>query len=178
VSIKRSVPNMQCLILGAKYLRSNRILSRLARGILPIFGYGTVAQRVRKIIRSKNMQGYIHLLPWEKDVAVAIAASDLVVFPSIKPHFARPIIEAGAMAKPVVASRIGGVEELVEDGKTGTLVEPGDSTGLSKAIICILTTPGLKKSMGAQGQARARKLYSNANVKEIEKLYEKLLSKG
>ena len=84
------------------------------------------------------MEPWVRLLPFRPDPERLNAAADLVVFPSTLPHFARPVIEAGAMAVPVVASRLGGVEELVEDGMTGILVPPGDPAALGDAIARVL----------------------------------------
>ncbi len=175
--VKEHVPEMHCLIGGGQREPSRRISSRIARKVFPIIGYGTVAQRVEKCLNLYNMHGYVHMLPWREDVPQLIAASDVVVFPSVQPHFARPVIEAGAMAKPVVASRIGGVEELVEDGVTGLLVKSGDGNALANALIKVLRDAELAKSLGAAGLERARARYSPSNMRLIEGIYQKLLAR-
>ena len=63
----------------------------------------------------------VHILPFRKDVPNVIASADIMVVPFQKPHFARSVIEADAMGVPSVASDIGGVNEIVVDGKTGLL---------------------------------------------------------
>ncbi len=65
------------------------------------------------------------LIEFRKDIPSIINSSDIIVFPSVVPHFARSIIEAGAMAKPSIASNIGGPDELIINGETGLLVPPG-----------------------------------------------------
>lgn len=175
-TVKRKVPRMKCLIAGGSVSPSRRLSSTLARRILPLIGSGTVAQKVDRLMKMNNMYGYVHMLPWEEDVRRLIALCDVLVFPSIEPHFARPVIEAGAMEKPVVASCIGGVEELVEDGVTGYLVPPNDEVALAEALIKVLKDKALASAMGARGLERACKKYSEKNIADIEKIYERLIT--
>jgi len=176
--VKTKVPETQCLMAGAIYEQSKKLLHRAARKVLPLIGSGTVSQKVDKIIETQHMSEYVHLLPWRNDVELLIAACDVLVFPSIEPHFARPVIEAEAMAKPVVASRIGGVEELVEDGVTGILVPPGDPRALADALVKVLQDEGTAKKMGEEGYKMAKERYSPRNVRMIEEIYDRLLTNG
>lgn len=173
--VKEMIPDLHCIIAGGAYTPSNRLISRIARKILPLVGYGTINQRVDKLFSKYCMESYVYMLPWREDIESLIAASDLVVFPSIEPHFARPVIEAGAMSKPVVASNIGGVEELVEDGITGLLVPPGDVSSLADALVEVLGNGKKALEMGREGLRRAKSLYSSANIELIEDIYERLL---
>ncbi len=90
------------------------------------------------------------------DMPEVIAASDCVVFPSVVPHFARPVIEAAAMGKPAVASDLGGPRELIVSGETGLLVKPGDPAALADGLAALLTDP---KQMGEAAYNRARLLF-------------------
>lgn len=177
--VKRQVPQMHCLIPAGEYRPSGRLLSRVARIVLPWLGSGTVAQRVNRLLERHRMHDYVHLLGWQQDVERVIAASDVVVFPSVAPHFARPVIEAGAMAKPVVASRIGGVEELVADGETGLLVPPGDSVALAEAIVKVLSDTHLSHQMGESGYEKATQRFdAKHNVRQVIEVYEQILSRS
>jgi glycosyltransferase involved in cell wall biosynthesis len=110
------------------------------------------------------------------DVPLVLAASDVLAFPSTVPHFARPIIEAGAMARPVVASRLGGPLELVEDGVTGLLVPPGDPAALATAIAPLLDDPERAARLGEAGYRRARADFdAGANARRTFAVYEELL---
>jgi glycosyltransferase involved in cell wall biosynthesis len=112
------------------------------------------------------------LLPFAPNVFDYFACCDVVVFPSVEPHFARPVIEAAAMSRPVVASDIGGVRELVENGKTGLLVPPNKKVLLASAIISILDNPKVANQFGLFGKERAVELYSaTKNVKMIARMY-------
>jgi glycosyltransferase involved in cell wall biosynthesis len=177
--VKKSVPEAQCIIAGGEYRFSGRLSSRIARQVFPLVGWGTVAQRVDKLMDRYSLHDYVHMLPWREDVERLLAASDVVAFPSVQPHFARPVIEAGAMAKPVVASRIGGVEELVEDGETGLLAPPGNAVALAEALVGILRDREEAKRLGEEGFRLSRQRYdASENIARIAGIYRRLLEVG
>lgn len=88
------------------------------------------------------------------------AAADVYVQPSFIEAFPLPIPEAMAAGVPVVATRVGGVSEAVEDGVTGRLVEAGDVESLAEAILGLLFDDDVRKSMGTSARARAVELFS------------------
>lgn len=113
-----------------------------------------------------------------ENIPALLARVDLVVFPSTVPHFARPVIEAGAMALPVVASDLEGPREIVVHGDTGLLVPPGDVKALAEAIIAVLSDDALAKKMGERGYRRARQLFdARENTSMIEGIYREVLSR-
>jgi glycosyltransferase involved in cell wall biosynthesis len=85
-------------------------------------------------------------------------AATLVVLPSRSEGLGRVVLEASARSRPVVASRVGGIPELVEDGETGVLVRPEDATALAAAVLRILDDPATAKAMGERGRRRALSL--------------------
>ena len=90
----------------------------------------------------------------------------------------RSVLEAMVSGKPVVASRVGGIVDLVQDGVTGILVEPGDYQALAKAIIRLLKDKGLRQKMGEEARKRVDERFSTEKmVAEIEKIYNELLKK-
>jgi len=95
--------------------------------------------------------------------------ADILVNPSFSEAFGMSLIEAMACQVPVVATRVGGMTEIVEDGKTGILVEPGDAPALAKAILHFLSDEDLRSSMGRTARKRAVELFS------WEKIVENLL---
>jgi glycosyltransferase involved in cell wall biosynthesis len=121
--------------------------------------------------------GRVLLRPFASDVERYLAAADLGVFPSERPHFARPVVEAGAMGKPVVASRLGGVTELVEEGVTGLLIPPQDPSALAAAMIRILESRELADAMGNAAFARAHARFrAETGVAAIGSVYGRILS--
>ena len=110
------------------------------------------------------------------DVPALLADTDLVVFPSTAPHFPRPIVEAGTMAIPVVASDMEGPREVVRHGETGLLVPPGDPVALAEAIARVLSDEELASALGEGGYAQASRLFrAEANSQATFALYERLL---
>lgn len=86
--------------------------------------------------------------------------SDIFVFPSIWEAFGNPVVEAMAAGLPVVATRVGGIVEIVEDGLTGFLVPPADPDALAQGILSLVEDRTLRERMGAAGRGRAARLFS------------------
>jgi glycosyltransferase involved in cell wall biosynthesis len=97
--------------------------------------------------------------------------SDIFIAPSVwNEPFGMVIVEAMASGLPVIATRGGGIPEIVQDGETGLLAERGDSAGLAEAIMSLLENDGLRQSMGRAGRKRVMELFS------WERISERLLS--
>ena len=106
-----------------------------------------------------------------------LAAIDIVAVPSIEREgFSLAALEAMDAAKPVVASRVGGLPEVVEDGVTGRLVDPDDPVALANAIRSIWNSPDRGQAMGAAGRRRVDSLYRGSMMaRRITALYEETL---
>jgi glycosyltransferase involved in cell wall biosynthesis len=106
----------------------------------------------------------------------AYRAADVFVMPSIcEEPFGMPLIEAMACGLPAVATRSGGMSEIVEQGVSGFLVERGDVAGLSGAIATLLDAPDVRASMAAAGRARAEQLFGwERPAGRLMKVYEEL----
>jgi len=175
--VLKRFPNAIFLMPLAKIYPSTRLVARMARKILPLIGNGTTDQKLFKTMGRLRISHALKMLPFAEDIVKYIAACDLLVFPSTAPHFARPVIEASAMGKPVVGSNIGGVNELIDDGKTGILVPPCDPSALAEAICRILQDTSLAREMGERGFEMASKRFSaEINMKKITSIYESFSS--
>ncbi len=84
-----------------------------------------------------------------------LAAADVVVVPSLNEGMGRVLVEAMALGRPVVATRVGGIPAVVADGETGSLVPPDDPSALARAVSGLLNDPGLRLRMGEAGRRRA-----------------------
>ena len=113
------------------------------------------------------------------DIPEVIAALDVVAHASSQPEpFGRVLIEAMAMGKPVVATNLGGVPEVVKDGETGLLVPPRDSEALAEASIKLLKDKQFASWLGANGLKHVRANFdARSHVEQIEALYKSLLYK-
>jgi glycosyltransferase involved in cell wall biosynthesis len=109
-----------------------------------------------------------------KELPLWYNACDFFVLPSYTEGMPNVVFEAMACAKPVVASPVGGIPEVVENGVSGILVEPGNIDGLAKAMLKLLTEKGLAKEMGA----KAREFITAfcVDIKNTEKLKEILIN--
>ncbi len=109
-----------------------------------------------------------------------VAAFDLVAVPSIwYEAFGRTVVEALAMQVPVVASRIGGMAELFEDGVHGHYVPAGDRDALAAAIAALATDPAVRQAMGRAGRAWVQERYAMERVAaEYARLYRALLDES
>ena len=111
------------------------------------------------------------LIPHEQKIKLYQAA-DVFVQPSVwSEPFGMGIIEAMACQVPVVATRVGGIPEIVEDGRTGFLVEPGDSRSLAHAILELLSNEDLRRKMGKVGRKRVERFSWDNIVTNLLRLY-------
>lgn len=119
--------------------------------------------------------GGVELLGSRQDIPQLMLESDVVVFPAAVGHFARPIIEAGFMKQPVVASALPPLDELVIDGTTGFLVSPTDINQWTERLITLLVNHELAQTLGEQAYVFCRKNFLLADqIKKIETVYDAL----
>jgi glycosyltransferase involved in cell wall biosynthesis len=116
--------------------------------------------------------------PWPHDLVMeAWRRCLLALVPSLSPEtFGLAALEAMAAGRPVIASRIGGLPELIRDGQEGVLVEPGDVSSLAAAIERLLADPELRARMGAAGRRRALDYTASSVVPRVEAAYRDVLA--
>jgi sugar transferase (PEP-CTERM/EpsH1 system associated) len=123
--------------------------------------------------------GAVKFLGEREDVPDLFRAFDLFVLPSLNEGVSNTILEAMASGLPVVATRVGGNVELVEEGRTGTLVPPGDAGALEAAVRRYLDDPALARAQGAAGRARVLERFGiDAMVRGYEAVYRRLAGCG
>jgi glycosyltransferase involved in cell wall biosynthesis len=111
------------------------------------------------------------------DVRVALAAMDVFVLPSCAEGMSNALLEAMAAARPVVATAVGGTSEVLEDGRTGVLVAPGDVTALAGHVLTLIRNPARAVFLGAAARrAVDEKFGAPAMVGRLEDLYEARLA--
>jgi glycosyltransferase involved in cell wall biosynthesis len=142
---------------------------------LLIAGTGPEEERLRALVRARGLQNRVLLLGYRRDVADVLAALDVAVLSSDREGSPLAVMEAMAAGKPVVATRVGGVPDLIEDGTHGLLVPPRDPRALAAALGKLLREPGLGAALGRRGRERQRREFDVATtVERIEVVYESL----
>ncbi len=112
-----------------------------------------------------------------RDVPRLLAACDVSVLSSVKEGMSNTIMESMAAGKPMVATRVGGNAELIEDGETGFLVPPRDPVALADAMQRMLGDEAMAKAMGLRARARIAERFSvDAMVAATQRLYDALVS--
>jgi glycosyltransferase involved in cell wall biosynthesis len=120
-----------------------------------IVGDGPDRGAVEAEVRRLGLEDRVQLAGERGDVAELLASSDVFVLSSRSEGLPVSVLEAMAAELPVVASRVGGLAELVVEGETGLLVPPGDQTALSEALGRLVGDGELRRKLGAAGRARA-----------------------
>lgn len=125
----------------------------------PVLVYAGDGPQLPELLSLRNTLGAREdiLLPgYRRDAAQLIDAAAIVVVPSVwQDAFPNAVLEAMLRAKPVVATRVGGIPEMIEDGVTGVLVEPADETALAEAMRSLLRDPAKARALGMSARNRA-----------------------
>jgi glycosyltransferase involved in cell wall biosynthesis len=131
------------------------------RFVLATYGPEAEVEELRARVATSAQAGRFQLISPVEDVFRLLSAVDMVAFSSVWPDsLPRVIMEAMAAGRPVVAYRTGGVAEMVVDGETGLLVEPGDTDGLADGLVRLAQSDHFRGVLGAAGAERARVEFS------------------
>jgi glycosyltransferase involved in cell wall biosynthesis len=143
---------------------------------LLILGDGEEEKNLKKLAHLLELTEKIVFLGLRSDVGHLLQCSELFVLPSRWEGFPNAVLEAMAAGKPVVATAVGGIPELVVDGVTGILVPPEDARALAEAIMGMLSHDERAKAMGEAGRQRVQQYFSmDAMIAKTEDLYHHLL---
>jgi glycosyltransferase involved in cell wall biosynthesis len=147
----------------------------------PLFKRFFSAQKYKNAVQQALycLQNSVTILGPINNVPQVMAASTVIVFPATVGHFARPVIEAGFMKKPVIASDLPALDELVINGKTGFLVSPYDIDQWVKVLAYILKDTEQQSLMGEQAYTFCKHHFDLLRYgKKIAEIYDQLANKG
>lgn len=144
-------------------------------------GDGAIRQQAENLARKLDISEYIifeGFVPYAK-INRYYQQCDIVVIPSVWPEpFGRSLIEAMACGKPVIATKAGGIPEIVEHGETGLLVEPANSGEIANALTLLLDNDEMRMEMGRRGRKVVEEKYSaEAIARKVLIVYETILNK-
>ena len=121
-----------------------------------VCGEGVLGAALRDEARARGLEGEVHFAGFCAEISHYLSAADLFVHVPLWEGLGVAVIEALAAGLPVVASRVGGIPDLIEDHATGLLVPPQDPTALAAALARLVRAPAWASQLGQAGQAQAR----------------------
>jgi glycosyltransferase involved in cell wall biosynthesis len=138
-------------------------------------GDGALRERVEALITERGLSAHVSMLGLRRDAAEIVAASDIVVHSSTHEGLPKTVLEGMAAGKPVVATRVGGVPVVIEDGVNGLLVEKNDPQALAAAIGRLLDDPALASRLVENAALRVDEFSLAKTFQDTEDLYARLL---
>ena len=150
------------------------ILRGCPNAYLVIAGDGEQRTALERQAVELELSPHVKFLGYQTDPAAVTAMLDIFVLPSINEGLGRALVRAMALGKPIVASQVGGVPELLADGLAGWLVSPADPQSLAGAIGTLLTERGRATALGEAGRVRAPRYSVEAMLDALMKLYREL----
>ena len=163
------------LVSGFRVMKGHQTVveaaARLAAGgrrfHLLLIGQGPFVPKVRAQVEASGLGDRISTLGFVDDLPATMAVLDVALYSALESDgMSRVLFEYLAAGVPVVASRVGVVPEILEDGRTALLVPPGEPEPLADAIARLLDDPGRRREIGAAGAALVRARYSGARLAE------------
>lgn len=143
---------------------------------LLIVGDGPIREELETLTRCLDLGNKVIFTGVRQDIPDILHTADIAALCSYYEGTSITLLEAMAAGKPVIASRIAGNPDVVEDGKTGILVSPDDPEEIARAIIRLVNSPSLRDEMGNAGYQRCLKHYTlRRMVQEYETLYDQIL---
>jgi len=162
---------------GQRYLvdAAHLVVREIPDARFVILGEGELREHLEKQIRDHHLEKHVLLPGFRTDVLGCMKSFDLFVMSSVTEGLGTSLLDAMACARPIVATRAGGIPEIVEDGVNGLLVPPRDAASLAAAIVRALKDESLRTRMGDAGYARVRERFTvDRMVSETAAVYKRL----
>lgn len=150
-----------------------RVVKRVPDARLLIVGDGIERDRIEELVGELKLKEAVRLTGVRRDIPAVLAASDVCVLCSEREGLPIAVLEAMAASRPVVATRVGDLPLVVQDQKTGLLVDSHDVTGLADALEDLLVHPDLARQLGEAGRKLVEQQYSlERMVRQHRRLYD------
>jgi glycosyltransferase involved in cell wall biosynthesis len=168
-----SQKGLELLISAAKL-----VVAKAPKTRFVIVGGGTEEPKLRQMVRDMSLDDHVIITGFRIDAVMIMSLMDCFVQTSHWEGMPMALLEAMALAKPVVATAVGGVPEVVVDGQTGLLLHNRDAGQLAEALLTIRGRPEMASGMGAAGRERYQQLFtSRAMIAQYERLYGAILKR-
>ena len=156
---------------------ANRILEVLPETRFLIVGDGPLREDLESLSLSLGIAQAVRFLGYRQDVATLMGMSDVIVMSSLREGLPYVLLEALALARPVVGTQVGGIPEVIKHGETGFLVPPKDAESLAEAIIRVLRNPEEAARLGERGRELISQEFNvETMVRKIAAVYAEVLS--
>jgi len=147
------------------------------RAKIVLVGDGPERSRVETLAREAGLAEHLEILGELDDVRGLLSVADAFLLPSAQESFGLAALEAMACGVPVVASRVGGLPEVITDGLTGYLRDPDDHEGMAAAVLDLLDDPSLRQRIAHLARASVVARFDEERVVPMyEALYQRLLA--
>jgi len=163
---------------GVQYIPAigQRLKGRIPKLKILVIGDGPLRDKMKREIESLQLTDSVILLGWRKDIADLLSVMDVFFLPSEEESFPRAILEALAMARPVVATNVGGVGEIIQDRVHGLLVPPKDREVFAQAILWMLKNKKEAQEMAKRGREKVGEYFTvDRMIIETDRLYDELI---
>jgi len=163
---------------GLSYLLQalTRLRARFPNLYCVIVGEGELRAELESLARRLGLENHVRFCGLRRDVPAILQNLDLFVLPSLFEGLPVALLEAMAAGRPVVATRVAGSSEVIEDGVNGRLVPPADAVALAEAMAALLNDRERAEALARRGQERVRQRYAIDRVaRAYERIYEELL---
>ncbi len=181
--------NSDCINIGIigrlVPVKNHRMLFRVAKGVKDkglkvkflIIGDGKLSQELKDYAKELNIEDMVEFKGWIKDLHGIYKELDIVALTSLNEGTPVSIIEAMAAARPVVAAKVGGVSDIVEDNKSGYLIGPKDDENFSKKLQDLIDDRNKRERFGEYAREVAKNRFLKERlINDIDRLYNTLLS--
>ena len=164
---------------GFEYLlRAVRELCNIYALKVVIVGEGPDRKAIEDMVKDYGLQSNVVLAGQQSDMAGVYAAMDIFVLPSLNEGLPMTVLEAMAASRPVIATRVGAIPSVIQDGENGLLVDAKDTDGLRNALARLLSDSDLCRRMGERAHDWVSRNYtSEAMALKYRELYEEVLEK-
>ena len=141
-----------------------------------LVGDGPLREEMKQLARSLGLEQSVHFVGLQQDVRPYLAASDVYMMSSVFEGLPVALLEAMAMGRPVVATAVGGIPEVIESGRNGMLAPAGQPQVLARAVGQLLSSPELRREMGASARRSVDERFSiRRMVAQLEAMYLRVL---
>ena len=152
-----------------------RVRSEVPTAHLYLLGDGALRRELEELATTLGVKDAVSFAGWRDDVGDWYAAADVVVNSSDNEGTPLALIEAAASGRPVAATRVGGVADVVDHGRTGLLVEREDLQGLADALIYLARNAAEREAMGVAARQVSARFGSERLVDDLDLLYRRLI---